>query len=202
MTLGWGWSAEVRIETKSGDGEEGTPSRSRPLCHSPPPVLLGTGEWCAQEGGAPAVTPASLGMGQQEADRRGQGMEDSAEQKLLVPPPVAEGGLPYLLRGLAGALGHLGGALSPEGLWRAPAASGVARWAPTWPGSGALQTAVRAPESWACGLDPLPPSVPDLVWDSRKETFSIFFFPFLPNFGDNHAPNDVTAFLGEGHVAP
>lgn len=48
-----------------------------------------------------------------------------------------------------------------------------------------------------------PSSVPHLVWNSRKETFSgLFFFPFLPNFGDSHAPGDVTTFLGEGHVAP
>lgn len=45
-------------------------------------------------------------------------------------------GLPYLLHGLAAAPGHLGGALSPEGLLQAPAALGGARWGPTWPGSG------------------------------------------------------------------
>lgn len=48
-----------------------------------------------------------------------------------------------------------------------------------------------------------PSSVPHLAWDSRKETFFLaFFFPFLPNFGDGHAPGDIIAFLGEGHVAP
>lgn len=51
-------------------------------------------------------------------------------------------------------------------------------------------------------LSPLLPSHASLK-HSRKETFpGSFFFPFLPNFGGGHASGDVTAFLGEGHVAP
>lgn len=45
-------------------------------------------------------------------------------------------GLPYPLRGLAAAPGCLGGELAPERLWQAQAASGGARWAPTWPRMG------------------------------------------------------------------
>lgn len=40
------------------------------------------------------------------------------------------------LRGLAAAPGCLGGELAPERLWQAQAASGGARWAPTWPRMG------------------------------------------------------------------
>lgn len=91
------------------------------------------------------------------------------------------------------------GSPSPEGLWRAPAASGAARWAPTWPGTGVLQTAVLKPR--ASGLQPLFRPAPRLGLQKRK-LFLSFFFLFLPNFGDDHAPDDVTTFLGEGHVAP
>lgn len=56
-----------------------------------------------------------------------------------------------------------------------------------------LQTEVRVPtssEPGARSLGPFPSLtvVPRPVWDSRKETFSGFFPPFLPNFGDDHAP--------------
>lgn len=106
-----------------------------------------------------------------------------------------------LLRGLVLDLGQLGGALSPEGLWRALAASGEARWAPTWPGMVETPGSSQGPtKSWACVFDGPPPfrSRPRLGLQERN----FLVFPFLPNFGDSHAPGDVIAFLGEGHVTP
>lgn len=140
------------------------------------------------------LVPAGFGEG--AAGRLGGRQEPPGRGGLLGPM-----GLPYLLRGLAAALGRPGGALSPGGLWRAPAASGGARWAPTWPGTGPSR-----PQSGSHGAPDLWPG-PLLLSHTAfgtpgKKLFLAFFSPFLPNFGDSHAPGDVTAFLGEGHVAP
>lgn len=56
-------------------------------------------------------------------------------------------------------------------------------------------------EPRALTLTPSSPPTPRLGLQDRN-FFWLFFFPFLPNFGDGHAPDDVIAFLGEGHVAP
>lgn len=106
-----------------------------------------------------------------------------------------------LLRGLAAARRRLGGALSPEGLWRAPAASGGARWARTWSGMGDSRQRSGPHGAPGSDFDPFFPPTPRLGLQDRN-FFWLFFFPFLPNFGDGHAPDDVIAFLGEGHVAP
>lgn len=66
-----------------------------------------------------------------------------------------------------------------------------------WNG-GTPDNSLEAPGLWPSTLLPSGTS----FGTPEKKTFSVFFFLFLPNFGDDHAPDDVTTFLGEGHVAP
>lgn len=66
-------------------------------------------------------------------ERQGQAQRDLQKPTSRWPPQRYWGS--YLLRGLGAAPGHLGSELAPERLWRALAAWGGAKWAPTWPGT-------------------------------------------------------------------
>lgn len=190
------WGEGRESQGGDGEGEEGDTCGGCPLgsLFSPPPHTWGLRtEQEEQEAGR-----ASEKGWQGQAGGRSQKAGVRAEWP--VAPSVALG-LPYLLRGLAAAPGRLGGVLSPEGLLQAPAALGGARWAPTWPGTGDSRQQSGPVEPQASGLDPFSRPTPRLELQERN-FFWLFFFPFLPNFGDSHAPSDVTAFLGEGHVAP
>lgn len=158
---------------------EGCPARG-----ASPSRIWGVWEGLGIREGCTRAGASGLGRRHQKADRQ----ERKGEGEWPVAPPPLPGVREtntYLLRGPVAAPGRLGEALFPGGLWRALAASGEARWAPTWSGMVTpLQTEVTAPTS----PEPSCP-VPRPVWDSRKETFSGFFFPpFLPNFGAGPAP--------------
>lgn len=136
-----------------------------------------------QELGKVAQEQGPLAWGRDSRKQTGKGEKvRKVASGTSAPPGVCEGNT-YLLHGPLAAPGRLWAALSPEGLWRALAASGEARWAPTWSGIGSLHSRQRSgpPQSWS--LEPLPSfSVARPVWDSRKETFSGFFSSLPPQF--------------------
>lgn len=117
----------------------------------------------------------------------------------LPPLPGVREGNTYLLRGPLEAPGHLWAALSLEGLWRALAASGEARWAPTSSGTGLLQPRQRSgtPKSPEPGaLSPFPPfpSHAPLGTHAKKLFLAFFFLPPSPIL-ETTTPPDVTTFL-------
>lgn len=104
------------------------------------------------------------------------------------------GSLKSLLRGPLAGPGRLWAAISPEGVWRVLAASGEARWARTWSGIGLLHSRQRSGSPQAQSLElgalgPFPPLLSHAPFGTpAKKLFLAFFPPFLPNFGDDHAP--------------
>lgn len=170
MTLGWGCSAGVRQESEGGDGEGdkgdtcGGPSQ---VLFSPSPQNLGSenvaGGREGRERAGQRISSLVSGKGRQGQARR---VASSNAQGLL-----------YLLRELAAAPGRLGGELAPERLWRALAASGGARWAPTWPRMGDSRQHVQGPtEPEASGLDPFFGRSPRSGLQERN-----FFWLFSPS---------------------
>lgn len=149
-----------------------------------PPRTWGLRMWQeagrAEKGQGQLIFSLASGKGRQGKARR------EAGARWRVASSNAQG-LPYLLRELAAAPGRLGGELAPERLWRALAASGGARWAPTWPRMGVSRQRVQGPtEPEASGLDPFFGRSPRLGLQERN--FFWLFFSFLPNLGDGHAP--------------
>lgn len=133
MTRGWGWSAGVREErAKVGMRKVRvtTPVEATVLGPSSPLTLhLGSENRARGREGWE-------GKGQQGPAQRGVDGARQSRERWWPGGLWASLGLPYLIRGPGVAPRPLGGALSPEGLEQAPAASGGARWARTWSGKG------------------------------------------------------------------
>lgn len=133
MTLGWGWSAGLREErVKVGLGKERVTlvdaavlGPSSPLPHAPTPAPGVRGRGRRQggpRGGRGGEVQPGLGRGGSGGLSGRQQPQDRGE-RWWPGGLLGRTGLPYLLRGPPAAPRRLGGALSPEGLWQAPAAS-------------------------------------------------------------------------------